>query len=313
MMKQFPSEAPAAGATGILIPVWHSYRWMAPLTLRWLDRFWPSHPPVWFCGLDRGGDLPSFPVSSGTDLTNWSAMVLDGVKQMRSMGFEFVYLVAEEHVPLATCNEEHLNVTLPRLMGCLPAVYISLMGWDNRRFSSRSPVLPASCYKFKHLVGTKDPRFHLHPALWRIDALQTCCELALEDAGKMGSAWHFEKINSRGSGCHSPEWKLQCYQIHSAALRLIKPSAFRHAASSFENFIFNKLRALVPLIRSFRLAGRYAMAVGFDNVYCDGPYPMYFSGIMAKGRMNPFLEKHLRRSAGGRLMMNEIRQLMPPC
>ena len=240
-------------------------------------------------------------------------MVLDGVKQMRGRGFDFVYLVAEEHVPLAPCHEEHLNVTLPRLMSDLPAVYISLMGWDNRRFPSRSPVLSAARHKFKHLVGAGDPRFHLHPALWRIDVLQACCELALEDTGKKGSAWHFEKINDRERGRHPAEWKSQCYQIHSASLSLHKPSAFRRVASSLEIFIFRKMMALAPLIPNSRLAGYYARAVGFDDVYCEGPYPMFFSGIMAKGRINPYLVKKLCRSADGRMMLDEIMQLKLLC
>ena len=308
-----PPESHPPLSTGLLVPVWHGYRWMAPLTLRWLDRFWPTHPPVWFCGLEQTDGLPLLPISPGTDLTNWSAMVLDGVNQMRRKGFDLVYLVAEEHVPLAPCNEEHLNVTLPRLMKDLPAVYISLMGWDNRRFRSRSPVLAASQFKLKHLVSNRDPRFNLHPALWRIDALQKCCELALEDTEKNGNAWHFEKCNTRENRMHSPEWKSQCYQIHSLSLRQNKPSFFRLAANSAEIFIFGKLRALVPLIPNSDLAVRYLKAIGIDNFYCDGPYPMFYSGLMAKGRLNSFLQKYLRRTASGRLMLDEILQLLPPC
>ena len=70
--------------------------------------------------------------------------------------------------------------------------------------------------------------------------------------------------------------------------------------------------ALVPLIPNAQLAGRYARAVGFDDVYCDGPYPMFFSGIMAKGRVNPFLLRYLRRSVAGQSMLREIQQILPP-
>jgi len=297
----------------ILVPVWHSYRWMAPLTLRLLDRFWPSHPPVWFCGLGVCGSMPSLPVGPGTDLTNWSAMVLEGVENLRRRGIELVYLVAEEHVPLAPCNEEALGATLPALMRGLPAVYISLMGWDNRRFPSKSPLLSSERHRLKHLVGERDPRFHLHPALWRIDTLEACCRLALADPGKNGSAWHFEKINDRECGNHPPAWKSECYQIDSASLRVNPPGPVRRAAGSLEIMVFRKLMALVPLLRNPGLAAAYMRCFRFDDVYCDGPYPMFFSGIMAKGKINPYFEAHLRRSDAGRKLLMEIQQAMPAC
>ncbi len=297
----------------ILVPVWQSYRWMAPLTLRLLDRFWPSHPPVWFCGLGPDPHLPSLPVSPGTDLTNWSAMVLEGVEHLRRKGIGLVYLVAEEHVPLGPCNVEALDSILPMLMSGLPAVYISLMGWDNRRFPSKSPVLGSDRHRLKHLVGDRDPRFHLHPALWRIDALEACCRLALADPDRNGSAWHFEKINDRDHGSHPLAWKSQCYQIDSAALRLHPPGPVRRAAASLEIMVFRKLMALAPLMRNPTLAAAYLRFLRFDDVYCDGPYPMFFSGIMAKGKINPYFEANLRRSDAGRKLLMEIQQAMPAC
>lgn len=312
MSEKKPSDSPGATPSlAILVSVWHGYRWIAPLTLKLLDRYWPDHPPVWFCGLGEAGGLPSLGLDPKVDCSNWSQVTLDGVKQMRQKGYDLLYLVAEEHVPLAPCHEEHLNSTLPRLIGELPAVYISLMGWDNRRFPSRSPLLGNARHKLKQLIGARDPRFHLHPALWRADALQACCELALRNPEKNGSAWHFEKINDRDREHHPQEWRSQCYQIHSASLRRDRPSVFRRAAETAEILLFRKLMALVPLIRPPQAAALYARTVGFDNVFCNGPYPMFFSGIMAKGRINPFFETHLRRSADGRMLLQEIRQAMP--
>lgn len=280
----------------ILIPVWHGYQWMAPLTWELLQRHWPAHPPISFVGLSGGErDLPALPVSSQTERGNWTAVLREGVRQVREKGVDYVYLIAEEHVPLASCHERHLNETLPRLMEEMPAVYISLMGWDNRRYTSKSPVLGPERFRMKHLAGDRDPRFHLHPALWRTEALEACCDLALRDAGKNGSAWHFEKANDRMENALPESWKHQCYQICAEAMSVRAPSRAQHVAGALERTVFHKLMALYPLIPSRSLANRYARAAGFDDFFCDGPYPMFYSGVMAKGRINPYLEKFLGR------------------
>jgi len=51
----------------------------------------------------------------------------------------------------------------------------------------------------------------------------------------------------------------------------------------------------------------YYDACGFDMVFCDGPYPMVFSGALAKGRMNPALRKFKERIPAG--IIAEIQRL----
>lgn len=277
----------------LLIPVWPSYQWLAPIMATQLERFWPGHPPIRFCGMsaEAAGSLPHYPRKAGLSKTNWSALLADGVEAARAEGFRLAYLLAEEHLPLAPCHERHLNETLPALMESMPAVYISLMGWDNRRYTSRSPVLGVAQHRFKHLIGHRDPRFHLHPALWRLDVLAACCELALRDPEKNGSAWHFEKINDLDDAPHPTDWKKQCYQICAAALRRDTPGALKLKAEAMERFAYHKLMAVYPLIPNRDLANRFARAVGFDDFLCDGPYPMFYSGVMAKGTVNAYFRR----------------------
>lgn len=282
--------------TVILVPVWPGYRWIAPLTRLTLDRYWPSHPEIWFCD---GGEIDRDPPRRPSDTAarpNWTANLRDGVRGLCDRGVDAVYLVAEEHVPLAPCQETHLNETLPRLLDELPAVYISLLGWDNRRHTSRSPVLGPDRFRFKHLIQDRDPRFHLHPALWRIDVLEACCDLALRDTEKNGSAWHFEKVNDREASPHPAAWKHQAYQICAEAMTARPPSAGRRLAARVEQFVFHKLMAVYPWIRNASVANRFARAVGFDDFFNDGPYPMFFSGIMSKGRLNPLTMRFLERT-----------------
>jgi len=282
---------------GILVPVWRDYGWIAPIALEAIGKHWPSHPELWFCGLggDQSEGLPVILLDPSVDRSNWTDVLSEGVRGMRERGFDAIYLIAEEHIPLSGCHEEHLNCTIPSLMVELSASYISLMGWDNRRFTSKSPVFGMRHFELKHLVGSRDPRFHLHPALWSSETLEQCCALAVEDKTKMGSAWHFEKACGKSSSGLPLEVESGCYQICSSRLALRPPSRISEMFRFIERFTFHKLMALYPLISHPKFAKVYWEALQFDNVFCDGPYPMFFSGIMAKGGLNRFFVKFVRK------------------
>ncbi|GAB4165265.1 MAG: hypothetical protein Fur0032_01910 [Terrimicrobiaceae bacterium] len=292
---------PACGLPriGILVPVWMNYQWIAPIMELSLDRFWPDHPEVLYTGLDK--DSPNNPdgiiveLPGSVDRSNWTAVLLLGVREARRRGFEFLYLLAEEHIPVSPCHREHLNQTLPRFMQTLPAVYISLMAWDNRRYTSKSPVLPAAQFHLKHLVAPGDPRFHLHPALWRTEVLEACCQLALEDTSQNGSAWHFEKANDRAGMLHPPGWDKQCYQICASAMSLHPPRGLNRLTAKLEYFLYQRLQGLYPLIPGRMLRKAYAAVLEFDKVFCNGAYPMFFSGIMSKGQLNEHFTDFMRR------------------
>lgn len=294
---------------GVLVPVWRNYEWIAPILLERIDACWPSHPEIQFCGLAEAKGLPAFPLEPGTDRSNWTQVLLGGVEKMRAMGFGRIYLILEEHIPLAPCHEEHLNSTLPALMDALPASYISLMGWDNRRFPSRSPILNTPPHQLKHLTGANDPRFHLHPALWDLEILEHCCRIALINQEKNGSAWHFEKACSRADAPLPPPAKNGCYQIRASGLALQPPPPARDALAAIDRHIFHKVMALYPVIPNRQVADALLRNVPFDDVFCNGPYPMFYSGIMAKGGLNRYFVNYLRRNNPD--LMDRILASMP--
>ena len=289
----------------ILSPVWPSYRKFGPFLLECLDRFWPGHPQHFFVA-PNVWNLPGSsldPVNDPYEGPNWSWTLLQGVSQARSMGYQQCYLIAEEHLPLAPCDKLHLEVTIPNQAGELGAKYVSLMGWDNRRYSFKSPVLPKQRHRWMHLTGPRDPRFHLHPAWWDLETLEKCCELALENPEANGSAWHFEKV------CDLAESKLpsdRCYQISASAMNSRSSILWPSLA---ERWFFNKLMAIVPLLPT-AWHRPYYDACGFDMVYCDGPYPMVFSGALAKGKINPALLKFRKNLPDD--IMEKIHNLIAP-
>jgi len=274
----------------ILSPVWPSYRAFAPLLAECLERFWPGHPPIFFVAPDSW-NLPGKSLDPRDDLhggRNWAWTLLQGVRQVRAMGYRECYLIAEEHLPLASCHKYYLEETIPGQAGELGAKYVSLMGWDNRRYSFKSPVLPRKKHRWMHLTGRRDPRFHLHPAWWDLETLERCCELSLENPEANGSAWHFEKICDL-AGNRLPSDR--CYQISAGAMSSTSSAPW---LKGVERWIYNKLMAVVPLL-PLAWQRPYYDACGFDMVFCDGPYPMVFSGALAKGRMNPALVRFSSR------------------
>lgn len=266
---------------------------------------------MWFCGLDseQSAGLPCIPLSGSEDRSNWSTVLKSGIAGMKEKGFDAVYLIAEEHVPLQACHVEHLNETLPTLMQSLQAVYISLMGWDNRRYVSRSPCLGKVQHQLKHLVGKNDPRFHLHPALWSLEILEVCCDVALADKGKNGSAWHFEKSCESVDSALPAMAKSSCYQIRASTLSLTRKFTWQSAVEWGERFFYHKLMAFYPLISRTRIGAKVARKIPFDDVFCDGPYPMFFSGIMAKGKLNKHCVRFLARH--NKPLLNRILETIP--
>jgi len=252
-------------------------------------------------------DLPGTILDPGNDPhggTNWSWTLLQGVRQVRGMGYRQCYLIAEEHLPLGPCDKRHLEKTIPDQASDLGAKYVSLMGWDNRRYSFRGPVLPGKQFHWMHLTGASDPRFHLHPAWWDLETLESCCGLAWENPEANGSAWHFEKICDRAVGRLPSR---DCYQIAAGTMNHGQGTAWRQRL--VERWIFNKLMAVVPILPQ-KSRQPYYNACGFDMVFCDGPYPMVFSGTLAKGKMNPALEKFSRRIPAD--LLGKIRILAAP-
>ena len=290
----------------ILVPVYHPYSWIAPFMAEALETFWPNHPPIFFCGLTsaEAPHLPTLPLSETALPRDWAAFTLDAISALQSQGFSQCYLLLEEHLPLAPCQTTHLNSTLPVLLEKLQASYIGLMGWDNRRYSTRAPILSQNEHCLMHLSTPQAPRFHLHPSLWRIDALADALRLTLH--GKNHTPWRFEKVNERHDAELPAQWKNGCYQISGAMLSLRKPSITQNISLWIERVIFHKLMAIHQFVPTGSISKKLWQWIGFDNFYYDGPYPMFFSGVMAKGEINPFFIRYMQRNFQTRRILEAL-------
>lgn len=288
----------------ILIPVAPRYSWLLPVLTDCLSDFWTSHPPL-VVALARSEDTTS------TAKLCWTQILRRGAMEARGKGFTMAYVVLEEQIPVAPCHSVHLNETLPALMQCLPASHISLMGWDNRRHPSKSPVLGKGFYHLKHLKSERDPRYNLHPGLWDLDVLLKCCDEVLATAGPEASAWQFERISARSSNPSLQRHKRQCYQICAASMASRKATILRRIGSALERFFFMRMIGLMPLVPCKTLREKVFRFLNFDLVFCDGPYPMVFAGVLAKGKINPNFTSIVGKLPGGSQLLERISSLFP--
>jgi len=278
----------------LLVTVYHPYRWVAPLTRKLLDRFWPDHPPLFFCGLtsEEAGDLPHIAWPDSALPRVWADFALAAARELQARGFEACYFLLEDHPPLAPCHQDHLNHTLPRALNELPASYVALMGWDNRRFATRGGPIGGR-HRLMHLTAPQAPRFHLHPSLFRMEALVACLENLAASAKP--NPWGFEKLNDKVDAALPEEFKAHCHQISGEELALQKPSVLEQAARMAERQFYHRAMSLFPLLNKVGLGMTFWDALGFDNFFYNGPFPMFYSGVMARGRVNPAFLRHLEQ------------------
>lgn len=209
---------------------------------------------------------------------------------LQAEGAEFAYLLLDDHPPLGPCDAARLNDELPTMMRELDAVSIALSGHGQGRARFGRAVrwrdwdldlcLPSTLWKLP-----------LHPALWRVDALRRLLDeliVRLPDAEQ--TPWAFERKGGAPDSGLPEELISRSYRIdgrskavasypHGLAAMRWATDAYRFAAR--------------------RIGGETARAAVDSRVmgvshYYHGPYPLFWSGLMRKGAVNPDAEFFLR-------------------
>jgi hypothetical protein len=297
-----------AGRLCILTNIYYKYLRVARLTHRLLDQFWPNHPRAFFCGIkaDDAPDLPLFPLNH--HLNDFAAILHDAVYRLRAAGYEQCYLILDEQMPLAPCHGEHLNKTLPALMTELNAAYIGLWGWDQKRHCAHGPVLDKTHYHLQRLPAAYAAKFSLHPALWRLDVLEGLLAFLLQKPELAAhSPWQFEHRGGSPNAEIPKEWKTSCYRVCGSAMALHPPGGPQKSAARMSCYLYGKIRALSYHFPNAAVRKWLWDAGGFDDIFFNGPYPMFFGGVMVKGAVNPHLVRWLE-GQGKTDLLREIQQ-----
>ena len=278
----------------ILISTCDRYVPLAQFTARLIDAYWVPHPPILFCGLSDLNGQPGFR-SGSRDQSDWVGITQDAVSGLRQKGFDAAYLILEDHPPFGLCHADHLNSTLPQLMENLGAAYISLYGWDQRTRSS-GEILGRQFHGLQRQSEDFDWRFSLHPGLWNLEALAAILAALppMEGDGRSRLPWAFERRSGAADFPMPPQWRNRSYRIQSLSMLAGGNAPARGWERRLE---FRAIDALRWMVRTAggesalqRLDARLAPVLRFH----DGPYPLFWSGLLRKGAWNPDAEKFLR-------------------
>jgi hypothetical protein len=238
------------------------------------------------------------------DSSDWISCVLDAGVALRDRGCRQVYLILDDHAPVAPCNSDVLNALLPGYMSSLGARVIHLMGWG--QVWGRSRVSRVLGPEWSNL-GERDMQHRigncLHPSLW--DLQQLCAVLAAQHAvlaPEHRTAWSFEFCTPDVPGL---DLSRSSYLVHGSSLAHPLEAAFWSAA---------RVSALAGrlLLRSLGLRAMlatYEMEVlGFRRYY-HGPYPLLWSGAMESGQPSLKYQHFLRRAGRGEMLEDLRRSL----
>lgn len=276
----------------ILLSTCDKYSRLAELTLELIHERWKDHPPVFVCGLSTSLKGNAETLLLGEDSHDWIGITRAAVEKLFENGYKKFYLLLDDHPPLGICNHVHLNSTLPALMDKLKAAYIGLHGWDQNTMSD-GEVLGMEYASLQRQADEFPWRYALHPALWDVQTILNMADGLIKTSNdiSMRSIWAFER---RSGAFPIPSiGNVKSYRIFGLGMlggnyRWIRRWTRRLFYLSV-NFLF------LVTIKIFGLNAQEKLVnlLIHETLFFDGPYPLYWSGVMQKGSLHKNFERYL--------------------
>ncbi len=280
--------------TCILLSTCDRYADLAGLTLDLIHQRWKNHPPVFVCGMSNPFRSDVVTLLDKEDPRDWIGITESAARQLLDKGYKKCYLILDDHPPLQICNEIHLNKTLPALMDDLGAAYIGLHGWDQNTLSDGKILLGGYLWLQK-----QSPSFlwqyALHPALWNVQALR---EIAgslpkIGDDIASRSVWAFERRSGAASSQIPHVWQGKAYRVFGLRMLGGKFSLIRGLGRRILFLLLNFMFLLSKMVFGAKGQERLIDRFIHETLFYNGPYPLYWSGVMQKGRLNKNFERYL--------------------
>ena len=276
----------------ILISTYDRYEALAHWTAAQIERRWKNHPPIFFSGVNRPEECF---LGFSENPSDWMGVTLEAVQKMRRQGFTQAYLILDDHPPVGECHETFLNEILPALARQLDASCIGLLGHGQHR-KAQGGILSKEESFLEQCPVHDRWKFSLHPGLWDLEVLE---KLLIQRRSiyqeSERTAWNFERHRDdpndpvlgsmlercfRVSGCHflkkknSMKWQLRNARASRFVADVMLYGAKILGGSAKRDQLERQL---------LWLYGHYA-----------GPYPLFWSGTMQKGKRHLGWERWLR-------------------
>lgn len=279
----------------ILISTCDKYVDLAKLTVDLIHQRWKNHPAIFICGISSPfSEMADFLLLEH-DSRDWIGITDSAATQLLKKGYRKCYLILDDHPPLQTCNEIHLNLTLPVLMENLNAAYIGLHGWGQNTLSD-GKVLGTEYHRLQRQSDSFLWRYALHPALWDLQAFRDIAGALsmMGDDITTRSVWAFER---RSGAIPSPiplAWQGRSYRVFGLGMLGGKFRGVRILVRRSMYFLLNFLLLVAKKIFGVAAQENLINYVIPETLFYDGPYPLYWSGAMQKGRLHKNFERYLR-------------------
>ena len=291
----------------ILLSTCDKYLKMAGFTRAMIDRCWAAHPPVFFCGAKNASGPEWLPLRN--DPADWVGITASAADDLMIRGYEKCYLILDDHLPLGPCNEEHLNRTLPELMDKLNAAYIGLYGWDQRT-QSRGTLLGREHYRLQKQDSAFLWQFSLHPALWDLRALKELLSSLMQTQNlALRSPWAFERRSGSEAFTVPESCRSRAYRICGLSMLGGKNRGLRKYSRLLEFRLIDCVRLFFILVHAGKALARWDAFMSPEYDFHDGPYPLYWSGVLRKGNVNENLIRFLR-ARRRTIMLEELGKIM---
>lgn len=280
--------------TCILLSTCDRYIDLARLTTALIHQRWKDHPPVFVCGVSHPfrGDVETFPLVNHPQ--DWIGIAESAVHSLIEKGYKKCYLILDDHPPLGACNDVHLNHTLPALMDRLEAAYIGLHGWGQNTLSEGIMLGVSECY----LQQQSDMflwRYALHPALWDLRAFRDIAGALpiLGDDMASRSVWAFERRAGASPSPIPPMWHGRSYRIFGLGMLGERFGLMHGVARWLMYALLNLLFFGVKRIFGTTTQEKLVSSIVHELLFYNGPYPIYWSGVMQKGGLHKNFEKYM--------------------
>ncbi|MEI6168069.1 MAG: hypothetical protein WCS52_12835 [bacterium] len=275
----------------ILLSTCDAYQPVANFTLGRLDTCWPDHPEVFICGLTRPALKPDACLPFIGNPRDWIGITLQAVTALEARGIEWLYLILDDHAPFGPCNAQYLNHTLPDTAARLGAIQVNLMGWDQHQ-PQAGTVLGASDLHWQRNAPDFRWKFSLHPGFWHVPTLARILRQLRASQPEALSARAFEGSMDRAARELDPDLCSRTYQVCG--------DGYAIGGRWFERPMPRRLALQgIHIARwTARLAGK-AMLERLDRHllsylrYLNGPYPMFWSGLIQAGTFQNYAGRFL--------------------
>jgi hypothetical protein len=176
----------------------------------------------------------------------------------------------------------------------LGASFIALHGWSKYR-PQQGERLGARYCDLERSKREYLWKFSLHPGLWDMGALVDIIDVLLRNPDlKEHTCWKFERRSGAADFDLPARWQDKAFRIRGAAMSAQPAGRLREKPQNLELFAFDVLRFFIRILAGQGARDRFdARYLGLYHYY-DGPYPIFWSGLIKKGRLNPDLLFYLR-------------------